>query len=237
VHAIILAGGKGERLRPLTDSRPKGMVEVAGRPILAHQLDWLRHHGITHVTISCGYLANVIQDYFRKGAEFGIAIQYALEEQPLGRGGGLRYAMSGFETRDPIVGMNGDNITNLDLGAMISQHREKTATATVALAALQSPYGLAELEDDGFISGFQEKPRLPYWLNAGIYVFDPSIRELLPERGDHEDTTFPDLAARHKLLGYRISGYWRTADTAKDVSELSRDLEQYEPKDFLRGTS
>jgi NDP-sugar pyrophosphorylase family protein len=233
MHAIILAGGKGERLRPLTDTRPKGMVEIGGRPILEFQIAWLRHHGVLNVTISCGYLASVIEAHFGDGSKFGVAIDYIIEEHPLGRGGALRYAMSAFSTNEPIVATNGDNITNLDIGMMVERHRSKDALATVALAPLTSPYGLADLGEGDFISGFREKPALPYWLNAGIYVLDPGIRELLPEEGDHEESTFPRLAEGQKLLGFKIDGFWRTADTVKDVTELTRELEALELDKFL----
>lgn len=233
MHAIILAGGRGERLRPLTSDRPKCMVEICGRPILTYQIAWLRHHGVEDVTISCGYLANVIQSFLRDGSSFGVRVTYAVESQPLGRGGGLRYAMGLFETSEPIIGMNGDNITDLDLRAVVDRHRAAGALATDVLAPLQSPYGIADLSADGHITGFREKPELPYWLNAGIYVFDPSIRDLLPEQGDHEDTTFPRLAAEQQLLGYQSRAFWRTIDTIKDVSEMERTLQGLDFATFL----
>jgi len=224
VHAIILAGGKGERLRPLTDDRPKCMVEIAGRPILAYQLAWLRRHGILDVTISCGYLAEVIQARFGDGSDLGLRLRYAVEQQPLGRGGGFRYALGTIKTGDPVVGTNGDVITNLDLSDLIGRHRESGAIATDVLVPMLSPYGIVEVDGDGFVQAFREKPELPYWLNAGIYVFDPAIRELLPALGDHEDTTFPRLAAERRLLGYRSRAFWRAADTIKDIGELEREL-------------
>jgi len=224
VHAIILAGGKGERLRPLTNDRPKCMVEIAGRPILEYQLAWLRRHGILDVTISCGYLAGVIQARLGDGSDLGLRIRYAVEQQPLGRGGGFRYALGTIETSDPVVGTNGDVITNLDLGELVGLHRENGVMATDVLVPMVSPYGIVEVDDDGFVQAFREKPELPYWLNAGIYVFDPAIRDLLPALGDHEDTTFPRLAAEHRLLGYRSRAFWRAADTIKDIGELERAL-------------
>ena len=224
MRAIILAGGKGERLRPLTDDRPKGMVEVADRPILAYQIAWLRRYGVTDVTISCGYLADVIQQYFGDGRGFGVRISYAIEAEPLGRGGGFRLALGEQPGSEPIIGTNGDIITNLDLAAVLRRHRAAGVLATDVLVPLQSPYGIADLDERGYIAGFREKPMLPYWLNGGIYIFEPQIRGLLPERGDHEDTTFPRLAAQGQLLGHRTRAYWRPADTAKDVAELNRDL-------------
>jgi len=235
MHAIILAGGRGERLRPLTSDRPKCMVEICGRPILAYQIAWLRHHGVEDVTISCGYLANVIQSFLSDGSDFGVRVTYAIESQPLGRGGGFRYAMGFVHTSEPIIGMNGDIITNLDLRAVVEQHLAASALATGVLAPLKSPYGIVDLSADGRIIGFREKPELPYWLNAGIYVFDPSIRDLLPKKGDHEETTFPRLAADNQLLGYQSRAYWRPADTVKDVTELERELQSIDFRTFFSG--
>ena len=136
--------------------------------------------------------------------------------------------MGTFTTSEPVVGTNGDVITNADLREVVAQHVRSGAIATDVLAPLRSQYGIAELDDSNFICGFQEKPMLPYWLNAGIYVFDPTIRDLLPERGDHEDTTFPRLAAQHKLLGFPTHAYWRAVDTVKDITDLQRELEGHD---------
>lgn len=233
MRAIILAGGKGERLRPLTNDRPKGMVEVARRPILGYQIAWLRRYGVTDVTISCGYLAGVIEHHFGDGRAFGVRISYAIEEEPLGRGGGFRLAMGDDPGSEPIIGTNGDIVTNLDLAAVVRRHQAAGVIATDVLVPLQSPYGIADLDERGRISGFREKPMLPYWLNGGIYVFEPQIRGLLPEVGDHEDTTFPRLAQEGQLLGYRTRAYWRPADTVKDVTELDRDLAGRDLDEFL----
>ena len=233
MYAIILAGGKGERLRPLTNDRPKGMVEINGRPILAYQIAWLRRHGITDVIISCGYLADVIQEFFGDGSAFGLRVRYAVEKEPLGRGGGFRFAMGMIETKEPVVGTNGDVITNLDLRAVLAQHRSSGAIATDVLVPLRSPYGIVDVDDGDVVLGFREKPELPYWLNAGIYVFDPAIRELLPELGDHEDTTFPALAAQRRLWGFRSRTFWRSADTIKDVIELGHDLADHDLNSFF----
>lgn len=233
MHAIILAGGKGERLRPLTEDRPKGMVEVAGRPILAYQIAWLRHHGITDVTISCGYLAEVIQQFFGDGKNHGVKIRYAIEDEPLGTGGGFRYAMEAGEVEGPFVGTNGDIVTNVDLRALIHRHEQAHVLATVLLAPLQSPYGIADLDNQGLVLGFKEKPLLPYWLNAGIYMFDPAIHDQLPERGSYEEITFPKLAGAKQLLGFRTQAYWRAADTMKDVTELNKEMSGRSLDEFI----
>ncbi|HTE84334.1 MAG TPA: nucleotidyltransferase family protein, partial [Dehalococcoidia bacterium] len=185
--------------------------------------------------ISCGYLASVIQDFFGDGSSLGLRLSYAVETEPLGRGGGFRHAMGAFTTNEPIIGMNGDNITNLDLSDLVKRHMTARAMATDVLTPLQSPYGIVDLAEDNQITGYRERPELPFWLNAGIYAFDPAIRELLPERGDHEDTTFPRLAAEHRLLGYPTRAFWRTADTAKDVSEIERELDGRDLDSFFAG--
>lgn len=224
MQAVILAGGRGERLRPLTDARPKGMVEVAGRPILAYQIAWLRRYGVEEIVIACGYLAAVIQDYFGDGSKYGVRIQYALEREPLGRGGGFRFGMQLLTGDGPVVGTNGDIVTNLDLSDLLRRHHESGALATDVLVALRSPYGIVDVDERGCVTGFREKPLLPYWLNGGIYVFERAIVGLLPERGDHEDTTFPQLAAERRLFGYQTRAFWRPADTVKDVTELQQAL-------------
>lgn len=225
MHALIIAGGQGERLRPLTNDRPKPMVEVAGRPLIAHQIDWLRAGGVTHAVILCGYKAGVIQDYFGDGAAFGVAVSYSIEDEPLGRGGALR---QGYELVPPgesaVVALNGDVLTRQPLAPLIDYHRRKRAAATAMLAPLRSPYGIANVDRAGRITAFTEKPELPYWINAGVYVLSPEFFRRLPARGDHEDTTFPELAAEGKLFGFKSRAYWRSVDSIKDLNEAAREL-------------
>lgn len=223
-QAIILAGGQATRMRPYTDDRPKAMVEVAGKPIIEHQVRWLARNGIDRIVVSCGYRAEVIEQHLGEGESLGVRISYATEPEPLGRGGGLKFA--GSRLPDPggrWLAMNGDVISDLDVGKLEAHHEGAGATATIALAQYRSTWGIADLEGD-LIRGFLEKPLLPYWINAGIYCFEPEVVGLLPDRGDHEDTTFPDLAKRGKLVGFRIEGYWRGIDTAKDIKEANEEL-------------
>ena len=225
MYALIIAGGEGERLRPLTSDRPKPMIEVAGRPILEHQAGWLRQGGVTDVVFLCGYKANVVQKHFGDGSRFGVRAQYSLEDQPLGRGGAMR---RGFGLVPPdeqvIIGCNGDILTDQPIDELVAYHRAKGAVATVMLAPLRSPFGIVSVEDDGRISAFQEKPVLPYWINAGIYALDRAFFARLPEKGDHEATTFPELAAEGKLFGFKSSAYWRPVDSIKDLTEAEKEL-------------
>ena len=226
MRAIILAGGKGERLRPFTDDRPKPMVEVLGIPIMGYQIQWLQAQGVRHIVISCGYRCEVIQHFFGDGQKWGVHLDYSIEETPLGRGGGIKKAFSMLPSGDdPLVATNGDIITNFNLHSMIDCHQRAGDLATILLTPFVSPYGIVEINDDRVI-GFREKPTLPYWINGGIYILSPEIYSCLPDQGDHEDTTFPELSQEGKLGAFKSSAFWRAVDTVKDLSEVNRELEK-----------
>jgi NDP-sugar pyrophosphorylase family protein len=225
MYAIIIAGGKAERLRPLTDDRPKHMLPVLGKPVLEYQVDWLRENGVTDIVIACGHLAHVIQDYFADGNRWGVRIQYSLEEEPLGRGGALKLAYGQVPSSERLViAANGDNIHTQPLAPMIRQHERTGAVATLLLTQLRSPYGIVHQRGKR-ITGFVEKPLLPHWLSAGAYVLSPEFFARLPRAGDHEDALFPQLAGEGKLYGFRSHAYWKGIDTVKDLKEAAAQLE------------
>ncbi len=226
MYAIVLAGGKGERLRPFTEDRPKPMVEIMGIPILSYQLQWLQGQGVTDVVVSCGYRHEVIQAYFGRGERLGVRIAYAVEQEPLGRGGALRLALGQVpEGEDVVIATNGDTITNLRLAPLLEHHRSHRMLATIVLTPFVSPYGIVEFDGDGRVTQFREKPELPYWINAGVYALSPALRDRLPERGDHETTTFPELARAGRLGVFKSQAYWRGVDTIKDVNEVASELQ------------
>ncbi len=234
LQAIILAGGKGERLRPFTDARPKPMVLILERPILEYQVRWLASQGVKRVVFSCGYRHDVIQGYFEDGAKYGVEIRYAYEEEPLGRGGGLKLAWKELEPSDaPVIATNGDIMTSFELAPMIAAHKEAKAMATILLVPFVSQYGIVDLSDDGKVVGFRSEPVLPYWVNGGVYVFDQRIRGLLPDRGDHEEKSFPQLAEQGKLLAYKSENFWRAVDTVKDLTVVKDHLTKQLMKSFL----
>jgi NDP-sugar pyrophosphorylase family protein len=225
MYALVLAGGRGERLRPLTEDRPKPMILLAGKPILEYHLAWLQRNGVSHAILLCGYRADVIQDYFGDGSRWGVHIEYSLEDEPLGRGGAFKLAFGRVPSSEELViGTNGDTISNQPLVPILRAHRSSGAVATVMLAPLVSPYGIAQVTRDGRIRRFEEKPRLPYWVNAGFYVLSRPFFDLLPDVGDHEDTAFPLLAERGQLRAYRSRAYWRAIDTVKDLTEATKEL-------------
>lgn len=235
-HAFIIAGGKGERLKPHTENKPKCMVPVMGQPLLAHSIRWLVSYGFSDVTICCGYLHKIILDYFDDGSKFGANITYVKEESPLGRGGAFKEAFKQWSGQldQPVLGINGDIITNLNLQELLKFHTVSAGLATIVATPLTSPYGIIDINQEGIVHGFREKPRLPFWINAGIYVFEPAIAELLPDHGDHETLTFPYLAEKGHLKAFKAdNAFWRSVDTVKDLNELRDECEQIFYGSFL----
>jgi NDP-sugar pyrophosphorylase family protein len=233
-QAIILAGGRGERLRPLTEDRPKCMIPILGSPVLSYQLRWLRAYGVERVVIACGYLHESIEEHFGNGAKYGISIEYVVEQKLLGRGGALKRAwLEALPAEKTVLCLNGDNVCNLSIKNLLEFHLERKPLASIVTVPLRSPYGVIEVSDNDTISGFREKPELPYGINAGIYLMDQEIIKRLPDVGDHETETFPKLALEGLLKAYRSNCFWRTVDTVKDVNELNNELENMLIGSFL----
>lgn len=226
MYALTIAGGRGERLKPLTDDLPKPMVPVNGRPLISYQTGWLVSQGVTDIVFLCGWKAEKIRDYFGDGRRFGFRAHYSLEETPLGRGGAVRKGLSLVpESEEQVIVLNGDNVTNQDLGEMIALHKRKRATATVMLVPYPSQYGVVQVGEDSLVTEFIEKGRLPFWINAGVYVFDRRIEVLLPETGDHETSTFPQLAKERRMAALKSHAVWLTVDSPKDVREVAEKLQ------------
>ncbi|MBJ27885.1 MAG: hypothetical protein CL776_03700 [Chloroflexi bacterium] len=223
--ALVLAGGKGERLRPLTNDRPKPMVEVNGKPILQHHLSWLSQQGITRAILCTGYLSEVISTYFDANPIKGMSIEYVKEETPLGRGGALRHAFeNSFIEQEFVVATNGDILTNQSISEMFEFHAKAKVGITILLKDLVSPYGIVDLGEGDLVKGFREKPSLPFSFNAGVYIISSSLFPRFPSIGDHETTLFPDLAAESLIGGFKCNSYWQSVETQKDISEAERHL-------------
>ncbi len=226
MKVAILAGGFGKRLRPLTSEKPKPLVEVAGKPILVHQIDWLRNHGFDEIVLLVGYLKEKIMEYIGGGSRFGVRVVYVVEEEPLGTGGALKNAEHVLKNEDVFLVLNGDIITNLDPSRLIETVRSGKAAAAVAAVPLRSPYGILELGEDDKILAFREKPVLhEYWINAGVYAMSPRVFNYLPQRGDIERNGFPQLAREGLLKAVKYEGvFWRSIDTHKDIEEAAKEL-------------
>jgi NDP-sugar pyrophosphorylase family protein len=214
VEAIILAGGKAERLGDAARGRPKALVEVAGKPLVAYQVEQLAAAGVDRVLVSC---AEGQQDVFQEALdEIGPQIVPVGEPEPLGRGGGIRLAAEQRREEGNVYALNGDELVDVDLLRLLEQHCNGEAAATITVVPLRSPFGVVELDED-VVSGFREAPQLDYWVSCGIYVLGDEALARFPERGDHETTTFPELAGEGRLGAYRHEGLWLTVNTPKDL--------------------
>lgn len=214
MEAVILAGGKAERLGDAANGRPKALVEVGGRPLAAYQVEQLRPAGVDRVLISC---AAGQEDLFEAAlGGIGPEVVAVPEPEPLGRGGGIRFAAAARREDGDLIVLNGDELVDVDLSALLALNRARGAAATITVVPLRSPFGVVELEDD-LVAGFREAPRLDHWVSCGVYVLGEEALSRLPERGDHEATTFPELAAEGRLRALRHEGVWLTVNTPKDL--------------------
>jgi NDP-sugar pyrophosphorylase family protein len=232
MKAILLAGGKGTRLRPLTIHTPKPIVPIFNRPFLHYQLDLLKQVAeIDEVILSLNYQPRRIEEIFGDGSESGMAIKYVVEPAPLGTAGAVRYA--GESLRESVVVFNGDVLTTVDLAAVIKLHRERKAKATIVLTAVENPtaYGLVETDEQGNIRRFLEKPNPDEitcdTINAGIYVLEPDTFDRIPRDTPWsiERSYFPSLVERGEaFVAYIYRGYWIDIGTSEKYMQVHRDI-------------
>ncbi|HEX9185669.1 MAG TPA: NDP-sugar synthase [Vicinamibacteria bacterium] len=231
MRAVILAGGEGTRLRPLTLSTPKPVVPVVDRPFLRHQIDLLVGAGVREIVFSVAYRPERVEAVFGDGAAFGVRIRYAVEETPLGTGGAVRHAMPLLDERTIVL--NGDVLTDVDLAAVVARHVAERASATILLAPVPNPaaYGLVETDAHGRVRRFLEKPRpeeiTTDTINAGIYVLETGVLDLMPEGVNYsiERGFFPALLARgDRVLGPVHRGYWIDIGTPEKYLQVHRDI-------------
>lgn len=232
-EAIMLVGGQGSRLRPLTVTTPKPMLPVAGVPFLTHQLARLRDVGIEHVVLATSYRAETFQEHFGDGASLGLRIDYETEHEPLGTGGAIRNVAAHLESGpdDPVVVYNGDVLGGHDLGAQLASHREHDADVTLHLVTVPDPraFGCVPTDADGRVTAFLEKDPHPVTdqVNAGCYVFRRSVVDAIPAGRvvSVERETFPGLlAAGRQVLGWVENAYWLDLGTPVALVRGSCDL-------------
>lgn len=230
VEAVVLVGGRGTRLRPLTLSAPKPMLPTAGVPFLAHLLSRIRTAGVRRVVLGTSYLAETFSDHFGDGAVLGLEIEYVVEDQPLGTGGGIRNVAK-FLTTDDVLVFNGDVLCGTDLGAVVDTHRRTEADVTLHLVRVQDPrpYGCVPTDESGCVLEFLEKAEDPPTdqINAGCYVFRRSVIDAIPEGRpvSVERETFPGLlSAGARVSGHVDNAYWRDMGTPSDLIHGSADL-------------
>jgi NDP-sugar pyrophosphorylase family protein len=224
LEAIILAGGKAERLGDAAGGRPKALVPVAGKPIAAYQVESLAAAGVDRVLVSSA--AGQGELFEAELGGIGPRIVAVEEPEPLGRGGGLRLAARAREEEGALFALNGDELLDLEFTQLLERHRAAGLDATIVVAPLRSPFGVVDLGEDDVVAGFREAPLLPHWVSCGVYVLGPRALQRLPERGDHERTTFPELAAERRLAAFRHEGLWLTVNTPKDLRAAEERLAQ-----------
>ena len=206
----------------MTDTVPKAMVPVNGEPLLSYQVQWMRSQSVTDVVFLCGYLGEKIVDYFGDGGKFGVRAHYSHEETPLGRGGAVRRGLALVPQDEPYVLVtNGDIVTNERVSRLLELHEARDAVATLMLVPFQSQVGVVSVDERSMVTEFVEKGSLPFWTNAGVYVFSRQIEGLLPEVGDHETTTFPALASEGRLAALKSDALWLAVEGPKDLTEFA----------------
>ncbi|SEG93812.1 nucleotidyltransferase [Actinacidiphila yanglinensis] len=235
-EAVLLVGGKGTRLRPLTVHTPKPMVPAAGVPFLTHQLARARAAGVEHVVMATSYLAEVFEPYFGDGSALGLHLEYVTETEPLGTGGALRNVAHRLHSApgEPVLVFNGDILTGLDIGALVATHRTSGADVSLHLTRVEDPraFGLVPTDPDGRVTAFLEKPQTPEeivtdQINAGAYVFTRALLDEIPSGRpvSVERETFPGLlAAGAHLHGMVDSTYWLDLGTPEAFVRGSADL-------------
>jgi mannose-1-phosphate guanylyltransferase len=229
MKAIILVGGEGTRLRPLTLNTPKPLLPIANVPFIERQLRWLRSHGVDEVVLSLGYLPDAFNEHFHANPVEGIHLDYVVEEEPLGTAGAIKYAARDIDG-DFIV-CNGDVLTELDLTSLVSFHRERNSTATIALTYVEDPsaFGVVPTKPDGQVIAFVEKPPREsapsHWINAGTYVLAPEFLDLIPEgiNVSVERETFPRLLENGSMYALESDCYWLDIGTPEKYLQAHSD--------------
>jgi NDP-sugar pyrophosphorylase family protein len=229
--AVVLSGGEGLRLRPITHDIPKGLVKVGGRPLLEWVIEWLQQNEVTNLVIGVAHLKEKIIRHFGSGGKFGVDIRYSVHSVEGGTSEGFRLAISRYVDSPSFFALNGDQITDLKLGSFYNNYSESGSLAAIAVVHPRLPFGLVEISNKGFCEGFEEKPVLrDFFCSMGIYVFDRKALKYMPRRGDVERTTFPKLASMNKLKAFRHTGSFITVNSLRELEEADEALKQRMPR-------
>jgi len=219
LKAIILAGGRGKRLRPITDYVPKPLVPLNNIPIIEWQIKYLKKFKVSEIIICSGYKSEMIENFLSMKNNFEVKITFSIEKTPLGTGGAIKQAGSSIKEKSFFV-LNGDVITNLDLNKLAKKPN------SIASIELKTKFGILEIKDD-LVTEFKEKRKISnLWMNAGIYHLQKETLKDLPEKGDIENTVFPDYAKKRKLNSVKFKNmFWYSIDSFKDIEECSSEIE------------
>jgi NDP-sugar pyrophosphorylase family protein len=239
MQALILAGGKGLRLRPLTIHTPKPIVPIANRPLLLYQIELLKRAGISEITLSLSYQPNKIEEIFGDGSEHGVKIRYTVEAEPLGTAGAFKHAQANIKSATVVL--NGDILTSVNLAEVVAYHHRQAALATIVTVPVETPslYGMVETGADGRVSRYVEKPAAEAitcdTINAGIYVLEPRVLELIPadENYSFEEGLFPQLVANGEpFYAYTARDYWLDIGAPQRYMQANTDLLKGRVKHF-----
>jgi NDP-sugar pyrophosphorylase family protein len=234
MKAVILAGGKGTRLKPYTTVFPKPLMPIGDKPILEIVVRQLKSHGFNEIMMAVGHLAELIMTFFNDGSKYGMKIKYTREDKPLGTAGPL--SLMKDKLNEPFLMMNGDVLTTLDFSDLVNYHKRNGAIATIALnkRVVKIDFGVVEIDVSNSIVGYSEKPKIDYLVSMGIYVFEPRVLEYIRP---NEYLDFPDLIKKlisngETVKGYVYDGYWLDIGRPDDYERADREIEEIYSKLF-----
>ena len=218
MKAIILAGGRGKRLRPITDKIPKPLIPINNKPLIERTINYLKKYGITEIIISSGYKSNLIEKFLKKKKNFGCDIVFSIEKTPLGTGGAVRKALR-FIDEESFVVLNGDIVTNIDLKKILKKPN------TIAANELKTKFGTMDIRNNKILKFNEKKDVSNVWMNPGIYHLSKNIEKIIPRTGSLEGIVFPKMAKNKTLETIKFkNALWFSIDSHKDIEECSKEI-------------
>tara|TARA_Y100001935_G_C17240606_1_gene475492 strand:- start:296 stop:982 length:687 start_codon:yes stop_codon:yes gene_type:complete len=218
MKAIILAGGRGKRLRPITDKIPKPLIPINNKPLIERTIQYLKKYGITEIIISSGYKSNLIEKFLRKKENFGCNIIFSIEKTPLGTGGAIKKALK-FVDEESFVVLNGDIVTNIDLKKILKKPN------TIAANELKTKFGTMDIRNNKILKFNEKKDVSDVWMNPGIYHLSKNIEKMIPKKGSLEGEVFPKMARKKTLDTIKFkNALWFSIDSHKDIEECSKEI-------------
>ena len=218
MKAIILAGGRGKRLRPITDKIPKPLIPINNKPLIERTIKYLKKYGITEIIISSGYKSNLIEKFLKKKKNFGCNIIFSIEKTPLGTGGAVRKALT-FIDEESFVVLNGDIVTNIDLKKILKKPN------TIAANELKTKFGTMDIRNNKILKFNEKKDVSDVWMNPGIYHLSKNIEKIIPRKGSLEGIVFPKMAKNKTLETIKFkNALWFSIDSHKDIEECSKEI-------------
>lgn len=219
MQCVILAGGKGERMRPYTEKMPKPMFLIGEKPVLWHIMKYYSCFGVTHFTLCLGYKGDKIQEYFENNNEENWKIDFVNTGIETNKGGRL-LAVKDYIKTDDFYLAYGDDLSNVNIKELTNFHKEKKTIVTLTATPLKSNFGVIELDKNNLVTDFKEKPRLDHWINGGFFVINKKIFNHLKDGMDLETDTFKELALKNQISAFKHDGFWNAMNTHKDTQEI-----------------